>query len=69
VRGRTARLSAMRFRGGLVFKAHRHCVSLNSRLENNKEEEGEGQDRTSLGDASALERSRFRTKMEQLERF
>jgi len=29
-----------RFRGGLVFKAHRHCVSLNSRLESNKEEEG-----------------------------
>ena len=29
-----------RFRGGLVFKAHRLCASLNSRLEsNNKEEE------------------------------
>ena len=31
--------------GGLVFKAHRLCVSLNSRLESNKEEEeyhGEG---------------------------
>ena len=28
-----------RFRGGLVFKAHRLCVSLNSRLEGNKEEE------------------------------
>ena len=28
-----------RFRGGLAFKAHRLCVSLNSRLENNKEEE------------------------------
>jgi len=27
------------FRGGLVFKAHRLCVSLNSRLESNKEEE------------------------------
>jgi len=26
-------------RGGLVFKAHRLCVSLNSRLESNKEEE------------------------------
>ena len=25
-----------RFRGGLVFKAHRLCVSLNSRLESNK---------------------------------
>jgi len=29
-----------RFRGGLVFKAHELCVSLNSRLESNKEEEG-----------------------------
>ena len=29
-----------RFRGGLVSKAHRLCVSLNSRLESNKEEEG-----------------------------
>ena len=28
-----------RFRGGLVFKAHSLCVSLNSRLESNKEEE------------------------------
>jgi len=27
------------FRGGLVFKAHRLCVSLNSRFESNKEEE------------------------------
>ena len=27
-----------RFRGGLVFKAHRLCVSLNSRLESNREE-------------------------------
>ena len=27
-----------RFRGGLVFKAHRLCVSLNSRLESTKEE-------------------------------
>ena len=26
-------------RGGLVFEAHRLCVSLNSRLESNKEEE------------------------------
>ena len=26
-----------RFRSGLVFKAHRLCVSLNSRLESNKE--------------------------------
>jgi len=28
-----------RFRGELVFKAHRLCVSLNSRPESNKEEE------------------------------
>ena len=28
-----------RFRGGLVIKAQRLCVSLNSRLESNKEEE------------------------------
>ena len=28
-----------RFQGGLVFDAHRLCVSLNSRLESNKEEE------------------------------
>ena len=27
------------FRGGLVFKDHRLCVSLNSRLESKKEEE------------------------------
>ena len=27
-----------RFRGGLAFKAHRLCVSLNSRLESNEEE-------------------------------
>ena len=30
--------NVQRFRGGLVFKAHRRCVSLNSRLESNKEE-------------------------------
>jgi len=28
----------LRFRGGLAFKAHRLCASLNSRLESNKEE-------------------------------
>ena len=28
-----------RLRGGLVFKDHRPCVSLNSRLEGNKEED------------------------------
>ena len=31
--------NVQRFRGGLVFKAHRLCVSLNSRRESNKEEE------------------------------
>ena len=30
-----------RFRGGLVFKAHKLCVSLNPRLESNTEEEEE----------------------------
>ena len=37
--GFTATRFVERFRGGLVFKAHRLCVSLNSRLEGNKEEE------------------------------
>jgi len=32
--------NVQRFRGRLVCKAHRLCVSLNSRLESNKEEEG-----------------------------
>ena len=31
--------NVQRFRGGLVFKAHRRCASLNSRRESNKEEE------------------------------
>jgi len=31
--------NVQRFRGGLVIKAHRLCVSVNSRLESNKEEE------------------------------
>jgi len=31
--------NVQRFRGGLVFKAQRLCVSLNCRLESNKEEE------------------------------
>jgi hypothetical protein len=30
--------NVQRLRGGLVFKAHRLCVSLNSRLESNEEE-------------------------------
>jgi len=34
-----AKRDEQRFRGGLVFKAHRLCVSLNSRLESKKEEE------------------------------
>jgi len=32
-------INVLRFRGGLVFKAHRLCVSLNSKLESNEEEE------------------------------
>ena len=31
--------NVQRFRGGLAFKAHRLCVSLNSRLENNKKKQ------------------------------
>jgi len=31
--------NVQRFRGGLVFKAYRLCVSLNSRRESNEEEE------------------------------
>ena len=31
--------NVQRFRGGLVFKAHRLCASLSSRLESNKEKE------------------------------
>ena len=31
--------TVQRIRGGLVFKAHRLCVSLHSRLESHKEEE------------------------------
>jgi len=38
--------NVQRFRGGLVLKALRLCVSLNSRLESNKEEDcGDGQAR------------------------
>ena len=39
-RGQTEQLlhkNALRYRGGLVFKAHTLCVSLDSRLEGNKE--------------------------------
>ena len=32
-------INVQRLRGGLVFKAHRLCASLNSRLESNKPEE------------------------------
>ena len=35
----TRRRNVQQFRGGLVFKAHRLSVSLNSRLQNNKGEE------------------------------
>ena len=37
-----------RFRGGLVFKAHGLCESLNSRLESNKEEEEEEKEASPL---------------------
>jgi len=36
------RRNVNRFREGLVLKAHRLCVPLNSRLDSNKEEEGSG---------------------------
>ena len=36
--GQLLHRNVQRFRGGLVFKPHRLCVSLNSRLESNKEE-------------------------------
>ena len=51
--------NVQRFRGGLVFQAHRLCVSLNSRLESNKEEEvrsGFGL-RTCSGDAATCLRA------------
>ena len=34
--------NVQRFRGGLVFQAHGRCVSLNSRLTSNREEEEDG---------------------------
>ena len=34
--------NVQRFRGGLVFKAHRLCASLNSRLESDQEEDKKG---------------------------
>ena len=46
------------FRGGLVFKAHRLCVSLNSRLGSNKEEEKTGeapQDMSGLGSHRSIQ--------------
>ena len=42
-----------RFRGGLVFKADRLFVSLNSRLESNKEEEEEAM-REAASDAETI---------------
>ena len=40
--------------GGLVFKAHRLCVSLNSRLKSNKEEEKSNDPQTLNPNASEL---------------
>ena len=40
--GQLLHRNVRRFRGGLVFRAHRLCGSLNSRLESNKEEESSG---------------------------
>ena len=50
--------NVQRFRGGLVFKAHRLCVSLNSRLENEKEEEKVGATGAAPRSASRSERKR-----------
>jgi len=44
---RRGHINVQRFRGGLVFKAHRLCVSLNSRLASNKGEEEAWSDRDS----------------------
>ena len=39
IREQPLRRNVQRFRGGPVFKADRLCVSLNSRLDSNEEEE------------------------------
>ena len=48
------RRNVKRFRGGLVFQAHRLCVSLNSRLGSNKEEEENRRDRIRLGQRTCI---------------
>ena len=40
--GQLPHKNVQRFRGGLVFKAHRLCVSLNSRLESKNKAEARG---------------------------
>ena len=45
-------INVKRFRGGLVFKAHRLCVSLDSRLESKKEQEEDSITGERLGSAS-----------------
>ena len=55
--GRRSR-NVQRFRGGLVFKAHRLCVSLNSRLESNTEEK-KGAGVTSWSDVSGTRQACF----------
>ena len=57
-----------RFRGGLVFKAHRLCVSLNSRLESNNAEEKVHGDRAagSVADLFLLKSGRFVSKVDSL---
>jgi len=47
--------NVQRFRGGHVFKVHRLCVSLNSRLESNEEEEGGEGTRLELSDPKVYE--------------
>ena len=45
--------NVQRFRGRLVFKTHRLCVSLNSRLESNKDEGRVSGSGTALPDGDA----------------
>ena len=50
--GPTLYRNVQRFRGGLVCKAHRLCVSLNSRLESNTEEKKSGSSLDNISNVS-----------------
>ena len=45
--------NVQRFRGGLVYQAHRLCVSLNARLERNEEEKNKTELMLAAGTAEA----------------